>query len=128
MFYLIEDSFIRFDHKKSIVIDYDGVSDESSFLKVEIYFEASENFDLDWYFKGDKIQIREETDNDLSLKFISKCVHTGIFNYYCFLFINPYTKQDIGMYSANVRLKSDPDVHRIELKSHAIMPSKIILK
>ena len=74
---MIEDSFIRFDHKKSIVIDYDGVSDESSFLKVEIYFEASGNFDLDWYFKGDKIQIREETDNDLSLKFISKYAHVS---------------------------------------------------
>lgn len=121
--YFAEESFIRFDAKKSIVIDYEGVTEVSSFLKLDIFFEASGKFDLDWYFKGERIRLVEDTEDKPSMKFISKCIHTGIFSYQCFLFINPYTNKDIGMYSAIVKLKSDPTVD-IELKAHAILPSK----
>lgn len=58
-------------------------------------------------------------------KYFSRCIHSGIFNYNCFLYIEQYTKQDIGKYSAKIRLKSRPDI-KIELNSNAIMPSKIL--
>lgn len=106
------------------MIEYDGVTDFSNFLKINIYFEASESFDITWYLNNEKLDISQEPDVSEPKKYFTECIHVQIFSYECFLFIDPYTKQDVGKYSAILKLKSRPDVY-VELKSHAIMPSKI---
>ena len=46
---------MRIDPKNSILVDYDGVTDASSFLSIQIYFEASEPFQIEWFLKKVKI-------------------------------------------------------------------------
>ncbi len=115
--FFAEEAFIKYNRQKSIVIDYSGVTDYSSFLTINVFFEASESFYITWRLNDALINTKDTT------KYVSECIHSELFNYECFLFIDPYTKQDVGIYSAIVRLKSNPDLHNIELRSNAIMPS-----
>ena len=120
---------MRIDPKNSILVDYDGVTDASSFLSIQIYFEASEPFQIEWFLKKVKIDLKENPDANQHIhasKYISRCIHTTIFGYECFLSIDPYAKIDVGMYSSIVRLKSRPDIN-IEFNSNVIMPSESIL-
>jgi len=115
--YFAEEAFIRYNRHKSIEIDYNGVTDFSNFLTIRVFFEASESFHISWHLNDVKLNTKDKT------KYISECIHNGLFSYECFLFIDPYTKQDVGKYSAIVKLKSNPELYNIELRSNAIMPS-----
>ena len=46
MIFFSDTSFIRHDPKTAVSVDYTGVTEHSSFLTINVYFEASEPFNI----------------------------------------------------------------------------------
>ncbi len=107
-----------------MVIDYNSITDGSSFLVINTYFEASESFNIDWTLNKKSLNIKEGAQS-LTNKYTSICTHVSIFSHHCYLLIDDYGNKDIGEYSAVITLKENPDVN-ISLNALAIKPSNYI--
>jgi hypothetical protein len=103
-----------------------GVTTQSSFLRINVYFQASGAFTLDWYLNKQRINTGKEiesADNEKEQgKYSSHCIHKNIFEHDCFLYIDYYNAKDIGVYDAVVTLKENSNV-TINMSSAVIMPS-----
>ena len=116
--YFSDEPFVRSDTKNYLLVDYSGITESSSSLRVDIYFEASDKVKIDFYFGDDLLDLSDE-----QTKYYFNCLSSGIFRQECFLNIDPYTKADTGDYSAKIYLESNPDV-KIQLDFTLILPSK----
>lgn len=103
--------------KPPIKIDYDAIVDASSTIAIDVYFEASEDYIIEWYHEDKKLVDGEDT------KFTMNCFNLDLFDRRCTLHIDPYTNKDVGEYSARVHLKSNPE-QKFQLDVKAILPSK----
>lgn len=117
--YFASESFIRYDAKDGILVNYDEITESHSSLRIESKFESSASFNIDWFLE-DKLISFDDKDNQQ--KYVSECIPLGIFSHHCFLNIYPYIKEDVGLYTAKISLKSNPDI-KIRLDVNAIMPS-----
>jgi hypothetical protein len=115
---------LRFDSRKSIMVDYTGVTADSNFLRINIYFQASGPFNLEWSLNKQKISIGKEDpeDTNAETKHSSHCIHSNIFDQECFLYIDYYNAKDTGAYEAVVTLKDHPNVNAT-MSVVVIMPS-----
>jgi hypothetical protein len=111
------------------MVDYTGVTAASNFLRINIYFQSSGAFNLDWYLNKQKINtggkdIAEDANdnNEEQSKHSSHCIHSNIFDQECFLYIDYYNAKDTGSYEAVVTLKDNPSVHAT-MSVVVIMPS-----
>ena len=122
IFILTDKSFLKYDPKTSVAIDYNSITDGASFLVINIYFEASEAFNINWNLNKKSLNIKEGTQS-LTNKYTSICTHVSIFSHHCYLLIDDYSNKDIGEYSAVITLKENPNV-TISLNALVIKPSK----
>lgn len=110
-----------------LIADYTGVTEKSSFLRLDAFFEASGAITIDWFLNKEKINTKGPQVSDTEAnKYDSKCVHSSVFSYNCFLFIDFYNTKDVGTYEAVIRLRDKPDT-MLKLNISVIMPSKYCL-
>jgi hypothetical protein len=122
MVYFADEPFLRPDSKNSISVDYNSVTDSSSILVINIEFETSSSFYIDWFLNKQDLNV-EEGLSSTSNKYTSMCTHTNIFKYNCYLLIDNYNNKDVGDYSAVIKLKDNPNVS-LKLNTVVIKPSK----
>jgi hypothetical protein len=126
---------LRRDPKRSPLVDYMGITEQSSFLRINTYFQTSNRFNVVWYFNGQKLLDLENpantntnnnnnNDNQGQSKFTSHCIQTNLFDHDCYLFIDYYNSKDTGYYEAVVTLKNHPKIS-LNMSAAVIMPSKI---
>ena len=120
---LKDEPYLRFDSKSSVNVDYNSITDGASFLVINIYFEASSLFQIDWLLNKKNLNVKEGSQSDTS-KYTSICTHVSIFNHHCYLLIDDYTNKDIGDYSAVIKLQENSSI-AILLNATVIKPSKI---
>jgi hypothetical protein len=113
-------------------------NDQNSFLTINLFFQASSPFTIEWYFNKEKLTIVDQdkavemaaalqsgsAGSGAPSKYSSHCTHYSVFNYSCFLMIEYYGTKDAGEYTAIVRLKDQEETH-IKLSTVVIMPSKL---
>ena len=95
-------------------------------MTINVYFQSSSAFKLEWYLNKQKINIQNSTLNAPSAqhhnKYSSHCIHSNIFDHECFLYIDYYDTKDTGNYEAVVTLKDYPNIS-INISTVVIMPS-----
>ncbi len=106
-----------------MAVDYNSITDGASFLVINIYFEASSSFLIDWHLNKQSLNVKEGQQGIIS-KYTSICTHMSIFKHHCYLLIDDYTNKDIGDYSAFIKLKDNLDIY-IWLNATVIKPSKL---
>jgi len=102
-------------------VDYDGITEESSFLNIDVCLEASGSFEMDWYLNGNKLNIDEASLAE-GEKYTHSCTQYEIFKYHCFLSIENYNNKDVGEYLFKASLKDHPESN-LELRTNVIKPS-----
>jgi hypothetical protein len=122
MIFFSADSFIRPDPKSAVSVDYTGVTEHSSFLTINVYFEASEPFNIEWYLNKHKINTAD-SQGSANDKYTAPCIHYSLFKQHCYLFIDNYNNKDVGDYSAFISLKDNEKVN-LTLNTKVIKPSK----
>ena len=104
-------------------MDYDAITDGASLLVINVYFEASESFNIDWLLNKQSLNIKEGAQSQ-SNKYSPVCIHISIFSHHCYLHIDDYSNKDIGEYTALITLKENPNVF-ISLNALVIKPSNL---
>lgn len=102
-------------------VDYDGITEHSSFLNIDVCLEASGPFEMEWYLNGQKLNIYETSLTE-GEKYTHSCTQYEIFKYHCFLSIENYNNKDVGEYMFKANLKDYINTN-LELKANVIKPS-----
>ena len=122
---IIDEPFLRSDPKKSMIVDYSMVTPDSSDLRINVYFQGSGPFTLDWFLNRQNIYLDNDQEGG-ERKYSSSCIASNIFDVHCILFIEFYNVKDTGTYEAAFRLKENPNVI-MNVSVVAIMPSMNLL-
>lgn len=119
----IDNPFLTPRPESPLIADYTGVTDKSSFLRLDAFFDASGPITIEWFLNKEKLNTKNyQASETAANKFETDCVHAGIFSYNCFLYIDFYNAKDVGVYEALIRLKEDPETV-LRLNISVIMPS-----
>jgi hypothetical protein len=106
-----------------IYVDYEGITEGSSFLDINVCLEASGPFQINWYLNGNKLNIDEASLTE-GEKYTHSCTQYEIFKYHCFLSIENYNNKDVGEYLFKANLKDHPE-SILELTANVIKPSEL---
>ena len=131
--FFADEAFLRADPKSSMIVDYAGITDDTSFLQIDVLFEASEAVDIEWSLNGQRLALDQSLsspaadfnaeDTTAVGKYTHACVHYSTFGVKCYLLIENYNNKDVGEYVATLRLKYTKNIS-IRLSSFVIKPSK----